>query len=430
MTEELWTFGTALGGETGELHGMSVEALDGRIGKVEDVVDRIGGAYLLVDTGPSTGGKAVMLPAGVVVAVNAPKGSIYVDRTREDVTDAPRYNPEAPDDADHHDALTAYYSSLGSNANAPAGSQASAGGDHEGEGRSGGAAEHDVSQAGAAVELSEGGSARGSGESDATSASPSDVIHSQRTKQDEREGGTRGRPEISPQTENAASMSSDEDNRSTRLKRVIPSKSSGGAGTDARETEAANEAVAQTSTQTGGVAPTSAQAISAETHTSQKASADVEEKRPTRTKEASGKKGSTRDADSGAARSGSASSSDRRSRRSGASSRSSSKALIARFDSLTAAEVAARLRNLSQRELAEAERYEKAHERRQTVLSRIDDLREDEPWRGYDNATVNEVTKKLAGGDDARAKAVRDYERRHRDRKGVMDAARRTVASA
>jgi hypothetical protein len=103
---------------------------------------------------------------------------------------------------------------------------------------------------------------------------------------------------------------------------------------------------------------------------------------------------------------------------------------ITGYDSLTAAQVVTQLRKLSQRELAKVERYEKRHRSRQTVLNRVGSLRENEPWRGYDEATVDEVRKKLANADEDRARAVRDYERRHRDRKGVMEAARRTVASS
>jgi hypothetical protein len=103
---------------------------------------------------------------------------------------------------------------------------------------------------------------------------------------------------------------------------------------------------------------------------------------------------------------------------------------IGRYDSLTATEIVARLRSLSQGELATLERYEQRHDGRQTILSRIASLREDEPWRGYDDATVPEIRRALAEADEERAKRVRDYERRHRDRKGVMEAARRAVAAA
>jgi len=101
---------------------------------------------------------------------------------------------------------------------------------------------------------------------------------------------------------------------------------------------------------------------------------------------------------------------------------------IAGYDGLTAAEIVNRLRALSQRQLGEVERYERRGDSRQTVLNRIASLREAPPWSGYDEATVDDVTKKLSGASAERAKAVRDYERRHRDRKGVMEAARRVLA--
>jgi hypothetical protein len=110
--------------------------------------------------------------------------------------------------------------------------------------------------------------------------------------------------------------------------------------------------------------------------------------------------------------------------------KSSNAVPIAGYESLSAAQVVARLPSLTQRQLAELERYEKRHESRRTVLNRIESLREREPWRGYDEEKVDQIRKKLADADDDRARRVRDYERRHRDRKGVMEAARRAVASA
>ena len=87
----------------------------------------------------------------------------------------------------------------------------------------------------------------------------------------------------------------------------------------------------------------------------------------------------------------------------------------------------ARLRSLSQSELIQVERYERRGEKRQTILKRVAALREKEPWRGYDSANVKEVKEKLAKAKADRATAVRDYERRHRGRPGVMDAARRRL---
>ncbi len=103
---------------------------------------------------------------------------------------------------------------------------------------------------------------------------------------------------------------------------------------------------------------------------------------------------------------------------------------IARYDSLTAEEIAGKLPELSQIDLAKIDSYERKHDNRSTVLSRITTLRGEEPWPGYDELTVTEVQSVLAEGDDDTAKAVRSYERSHKNRTGVLSAAEREVASA
>lgn len=97
------------------------------------------------------------------------------------------------------------------------------------------------------------------------------------------------------------------------------------------------------------------------------------------------------------------------------------------YESLTAAEVVEKLPGFSQRDLREVETYEKAHQARQTVLQRIESLRETEPVVGYDELTVPEVQQRLTAGDAARATAVRDYERSHKKRDGVLHAAQARI---
>ena len=103
---------------------------------------------------------------------------------------------------------------------------------------------------------------------------------------------------------------------------------------------------------------------------------------------------------------------------------------IARYDSLTADEITGRLAELSQIELAKVDAYERKHQNRTTVLSRITSLRGDEPWPGYDELTATEVQAVLSEGDDERAKQVRSYERAHKNRAGVLTAADRELTSA
>jgi ferritin-like metal-binding protein YciE len=103
---------------------------------------------------------------------------------------------------------------------------------------------------------------------------------------------------------------------------------------------------------------------------------------------------------------------------------------IARYDSLNADEVVRRLPELSQADLAKVEAYERKKENRTTVLERIASLRASEPWPGYDELNVDELQKRLSGADEGRAKAVREYERAHKNRASVIEATERQLASA
>ena len=103
---------------------------------------------------------------------------------------------------------------------------------------------------------------------------------------------------------------------------------------------------------------------------------------------------------------------------------------IARYDSLTAADVIEKLTGLSQIDLAKIDTYERKNQNRSTVLGRISALRGDEPWPGYDELNANEVNAVLGEGDDGRAKRVRDYERSHKNRAGVIQTTERETANA
>jgi hypothetical protein len=97
------------------------------------------------------------------------------------------------------------------------------------------------------------------------------------------------------------------------------------------------------------------------------------------------------------------------------------------YDSLTAAEVIEKLPGFSQRDLREVDTYEKTHQARQTVLQRIESLHQPEPVAGYDELTVPDVQQQLTAGDEARATSVRDYERSHKKRDGVLHAAQARI---
>lgn len=103
---------------------------------------------------------------------------------------------------------------------------------------------------------------------------------------------------------------------------------------------------------------------------------------------------------------------------------------IARYDALTAEEIVQKLNTLSQIDLAKIDSYERKNQNRSTVLSRVTSLRGDEPWAGYDELSSAEIQSVLSEGDDERIAKVRAYERSHKARAGVINAAERQGASA
>jgi ferritin-like metal-binding protein YciE len=103
---------------------------------------------------------------------------------------------------------------------------------------------------------------------------------------------------------------------------------------------------------------------------------------------------------------------------------------ITGYDGLTAEEITSKLTDLSQIDLAKVDAYERKHENRTTILSRITSLRGEEPWVGYDELTVAEVQAVLSEGEEDQARKTRSYERGHKNRTGVLNAAEREHSNA
>jgi ferritin-like metal-binding protein YciE len=103
---------------------------------------------------------------------------------------------------------------------------------------------------------------------------------------------------------------------------------------------------------------------------------------------------------------------------------------IPNYDSLSADEVLDKLSVLSQIDLARVDAYERKNQNRSTVTGRIDSLRGDEPWPGYDELSVDEVRAALSEGDEQQIKDVRAYERGHKNRAGVLGATERQLSNA
>ena len=103
---------------------------------------------------------------------------------------------------------------------------------------------------------------------------------------------------------------------------------------------------------------------------------------------------------------------------------------IADYDDLNASQIVSRLNELSQIDLAKVDSYERKNANRKSVLDKVNSLRGNEPWPGYDELTVDEVKTALDTADEKRVREIRDYERQHKGRQGVMDAADREQAKS
>jgi len=101
---------------------------------------------------------------------------------------------------------------------------------------------------------------------------------------------------------------------------------------------------------------------------------------------------------------------------------------IADYDKQTADAIAGRLKGFTQRELRMIDAYERKHENRATITDRIAKLTGDEPWSGYDELSVEAVGRALYERDTDTAERARRYERDHKDRAGVIDAADARIA--
>jgi hypothetical protein len=103
---------------------------------------------------------------------------------------------------------------------------------------------------------------------------------------------------------------------------------------------------------------------------------------------------------------------------------------IARFDQINGKQVIPRLSHLSQVQLATVEAHGRSHRDRPVVLNRLRWLRGSEPLPGYDTLDSDEIIRALADADAATVKAVRSYERHHRDRREVRAEVARVIPTA
>src|SRR5256714_5078593 len=108
-TPNIWTSTVATAPNV-DVTGFSVEASDGSIGKVDEATNEIGSSFIIVDTGPWIFGKKVMLPAGVIRDIDPDTETIFVNRTKDEIKNAPEFDEQRYRDQDYRDEVGRYYS--------------------------------------------------------------------------------------------------------------------------------------------------------------------------------------------------------------------------------------------------------------------------------------------------------------------------------
>jgi hypothetical protein len=104
---DIWTFRTPV--VDVDLTGFTVEAVDGEIGKIDEASYETGSANIVVDTGPWIFGKKVMLPGWTIESVDQDEGKVRVDRTKDEISAAPEFDPSGYADQEFRLRLANYY---------------------------------------------------------------------------------------------------------------------------------------------------------------------------------------------------------------------------------------------------------------------------------------------------------------------------------
>ncbi|WP_328498454.1 PRC-barrel domain containing protein [Streptomyces sp. NBC_00414] len=94
-TDRIWSYASASGYAEGLLlAGFTVAAADGTIGHVDRQVDESGMRHLIVDTGVWVFGRSVLIPVGVVTAIDPEAQEIKVACTEDEIKAAPRFRTD------------------------------------------------------------------------------------------------------------------------------------------------------------------------------------------------------------------------------------------------------------------------------------------------------------------------------------------------
>ena len=92
-----------------EIVGYDVEAIDGSIGKIDGATLETDSGHIVVDTGPWIFGKKVMLPVGVLKSADHEDEKVFVNRTKDEIKNAPEFDDFMRNDEKYRTELGSYY---------------------------------------------------------------------------------------------------------------------------------------------------------------------------------------------------------------------------------------------------------------------------------------------------------------------------------
>ena len=108
-TTDIWTYRNHDTQSGMDLTSFKVEAIDGEIGSVDEATWDVSSSYLVVDTGPWIFGKKVMLPAGVIDRIDADEERVFVNRTKDEIKNAPEFDEARYRDETYRSDVGSYY---------------------------------------------------------------------------------------------------------------------------------------------------------------------------------------------------------------------------------------------------------------------------------------------------------------------------------
>ena len=108
---ELWSYRDFDTWQRSDITGYNVEAIDGEIGAVDEATYDTAASWMVVDTGPWIFGKKVLLPAGVITRVDHDAERVFVNRTKDQIQNAPEFDEASYTEPSYRTRVGDYYGS-------------------------------------------------------------------------------------------------------------------------------------------------------------------------------------------------------------------------------------------------------------------------------------------------------------------------------